>query len=531
MKRLSFIFIFLVLFMICSPLFSLAATAPFEFQTSQSAPVADSTHWYVILANDGDNGVIVSFESEVLQYIKAGSSDNAGIIFNTNRPVVSVELTRSGSFTSTLSYYDLKNGYLLSTETKTYNVEYYGGYFFNFIPSRILALTDYITYPAYGYGLGNTIFRPLSNVNVVEPFVTWNYNPDPGPGPVVDPTEIIRSRIPRPFGNGTTYYIADHLYLYSIFMGVPQQFEEQGIINTSVDPSTYEGDNINIYEVYFTGSGSSLNFTVLNHAKYSYNCTVTKYDVVDGSFVDSSSHAMTVATDADHPSTNTFSISLSDPSAYGIYQSGFFARHTSISYPELRISWSDTIDYSLDFFVIRSGITTLVEGMAQVIGGLGTANSTLSTISSTTSSILTAINNFYTLVSDNFTWLKTTYYNSILNRWDINKTQLDTIISLLEGNGQTTFPADETVSQDVDNYVSQEDEYFSQFDEAGSNADVVFDEAISQFTANSNGFSFIRMLLETFVFNIPSSYIIVFVSLTFGLVIMIIGRVVGGSKS
>lgn len=530
MKRLSFIFIFLILFMICAPVFSLAATAPFQFYTMQSAPVSDSTHFYYVLASDDSDGILVSVESQALQ-----NMTNAGLVFNTDgRPSFYGYSSIDGSYQFNLSYYDLKNGYLLSTETKQKTV-FSGDYFW--YPNQIFELSDYVSFPVYIYAVSPASFpsqyQPASALyTVVDPFVQWG-TPDPGSGPgptpdPVDPTSVIRSLIPRPFGNASTMYIADHLYLYSIYMGIPQQFEEQGLIQTSLDPAKYSGDNYNIYDVSFTGSGSSLNFTIKNRAQFSYNVIVSKYDVVDGSYISSSIYTTIVASSADNPSTITFSLSLSDPSTYGIYQSGFFARSHVVDFPELRISWSDTIDYSLDFFVIRQGLVTIVENQTSIIGGIAAANSTLNTISSTTASILQAINTFYTLCDTNFTWFKTTYYNSILNRWYINKTQLDTIISLIEGNGQTTYPENQSVSDSVDNYVSQEDVYFSNFDSAGSDIDGVFDEAISQFSGNSYGFGFIKMILETFVFSIPSSYIIVFVSLTFGLIVMIIGRVVGG---
>lgn len=528
MKRLSIFFIFLILFMICAPVFSLAASAPFSFSTSQDMPVNDSNKWYYVFASNENDGVLAVLDSSILStYVRGGLSFPS----LSDRPSMAAAFSASsGNYTFNLSFYDLKNGYLLSTETATVSISKNSLSFW--YPDRIFSLSNYISSPAYAYQLFNSpLYNNLGGDFVPsDPFVNWSSSggggggDDPGP---VDPTSVIRSLIPRPFGTGCNMYIADHLYLYSIFVGVPQQFEFNGHISTD-DPNHFYGDNYNVFDVTFSASGSNLNFVVTNRATFSYNVIVTKYDVVDGSLVSSSVHAVTAATNTETPGVSRFSISLSDPLTFGIYQSGFFARSQSVSFPELRISWSDTIDYSLDFFVIRQGLVTIVEGINTTNSSLATANSTLSSISSTSQQILSQLQSFYTLCDTNFTWFKTTYFNSILNRWDINKTQLDTIISLLEGNGQTTYPENESVSDSVDSYVSQEDSYFQQFDEAGSNADAVFDEAISQFTANSNGFSFIRMLLETFVFNIPSSYIIVFVSLTFGLVIMIIGRVVGG---
>lgn len=537
MKRISFIFIFLILFMTCAPVFSLAASAPFSFHTTQSQPVLDGSHWYVVLAADDSDGVLVVFESDAIQFLKSGATGNYGIRVDSERPTVSFQLTKGGTFSCNLSYYDLKNGYLLSTETGSVSVSYfYGQYNFNWYPDRIFNLSEYITFPCYGYPLGDSLytFSDYSNISLVDPFVVWNSSGGSGGGSVtpepVDPTSVIRSRIPRPFGNNLVYYLADHEHLYSIFVGHPFSFESQGKIDTSLDPAEYEGEQYNQFSVMFSESGTGVNLRFTNKCQYPINCYINTYDVVDGSFIRSYTTTVNAGT-LDSPSIHNYNLVLSDASTYGIYQSGFFSRDGITSYPELRISWSDTIDYSLDFFVLRSGVTTLVEGMASVIGELQTGNSTLTTISTTSAAILAKINSFYDLVDDNWDWFKDTYYNSILDRWDINAAQLDIIISLLEGNGETTYPEDESLSGSVDSYVSQEQSYFDSFNEAGSNADFVFDEAISQFAANSNGFSFLRNILGTFVFNIPSSYIIVFVSLTFGLVVMIMGRVVGGSKS
>lgn len=526
MKRLCFLFIFLILFMICTPVFSLAASAPFTYNTSLSMPTLASNQWGFVFASDDSNGLYAILECDAIPYYVEGrgfspnlSSDYPGAILN---------LSQSFAGNIILSLYDLDHGYLLTTETKYIsNTSYINVIFFR---SADIKISSHLSTPAYCYPLGSSVLTDSSSsYPLVDPFVNWNYNPSPDPpSPPVDPTEVIRSRIPRPYGNASTMYIADHLYLYAIYMGVPHQFEEQGLIQTSLDPAKYAGDNYNIYDVSFTSSGSDLNMVITNRAQFSYNVIVSKYDVVDGSYVSSDIRAVTIATDAEHPSTNNLTISLSDPATYGIYQSGFFARSQIIAYPELRISWSDTIDYSLDFFVIRQGLVTIVDGINSTNSALSTANSTLSNISSISSQILSSINTFYTLCSGYFDWFKTTYYNTILNRWDINKTQLDTIISLLQGNGETTYPENESVSDSVDNFVSQEDIYFSNFDSAGNDIEGVFDEAISQFSDNSHGFGFIKMLLETFVFNLPSSYIIVFVSLTFGLIVMIIGRVVGG---
>ena len=103
--------------------------------------------------------------------------------------------------------------------------------------------------------------------------------------------------------------------------------------------------------------------------------------------------------------------------------------------------------------------------------------------------------------------------------------QLDSILSVLRGDeNQTTLPVDQEVGSQVDDYVSAEADIVNQLDSAGGQIDTVFNEAESQFSTASSGFTFIKYLLERFVFNVPQLYIIVFFSLTFGIVVLIIGR-------
>lgn len=179
--------------------------------------------------------------------------------------------------------------------------------------SNLSSFTFYFTIPgdyngsSYAYspsgsGISNNYF------NHSDPFVNWF---DPNNPPYVppvnpsDPTDVIRSRIPRPFGTASTFYIADHLYLYSIFVGVPQQFEVNGYISDN-DPNHFYSDNYNVFDVTFNSSGSTLNFTLTNRAEYSYNVIVTKYDVIDGSFVSSQPYAVVAATNSTTPGVTHF---------------------------------------------------------------------------------------------------------------------------------------------------------------------------------------------------------------------------------
>lgn len=102
---------------------------------------------------------------------------------------------------------------------------------------------------------------------------------------------------------------------------------------------------------------------------------------------------------------------------------------------------------------------------------------------------------------------------------------LQSILSVLRGdNVQPSLPSDQEVGSNVDEYVSAEGDIIGRMDSVNSDLDNVFDDAGDGLSANASGFGFIKHLLETFVFGISPLYIVVFFSLTFGLVVMIIGR-------
>lgn len=526
-KVLSAFLVASVLLLCAAPVFCVAATAPFTFNTSQSQPASDSTHWNYVVAHDDSDGVLISLESTALQYASFTSSF-AGLLFNApDIPSVAFKCSQTGTYQVNLSFYDLSNGYLLTTETSSVTVS---GSNFIWYPNRIFALNSYVDFPVYCFALGSSAcsWSTNSGYNEVEPFVNWNYSPpDPGPSPdPVDPTSVIRSLIPRPLGTSCTFYIADHVNLFSIFVGVPQQFETNGYISSD-DSNHYYSDNYNVFDLTFSSSGSSLNFSIKNRAEFSYNVIITKYGVVDGSFVSSSSHAVTAATNATTPAVSNFSVSLSDPSTYGIYQSGFFARSHSISYPELRISWSDTIDYSLDLFVISQGLVTIVENQTSIISGISSANSTLTSISSTASYILSSLQAFYSLVDSNWTWFKTTFYNNLNNKWDITNQYLLAIYNLLNETDETM-----TIEDDTSGVAAMESakndlvvtNAAGQTVDAGDAAAAGLSQAAQQIGEIAQPVSTINQLMQSIVFDKPKLLLPVIVALGLGLMVTILGK-------
>ena len=525
-KVLSAFLVASVLLLCAAPIFCLAASAPFTFNTSQSIPVADSTHYYYVLAHDDSDGVLVCLESPALQYMT-----DAGLIFSSDgRPSFYGYSSVDGSYIFNLTYYDLKNGYLLSTETKTKTV-FSGDYFW--YPNQIFSLSQYVTFPVYLYSISPTSFPSSyppspSLYTIVDPFVNWSYTPpDPGPSPgPVDPTSVIRSLIPRPFGNNLVYYIADHEHLYSIFVGHPFSFESQGKIDTSLTPNEYEGEQYNQFSVMMSGSGSGVNLRFTNKCQYPITCYINTYDVIDGSFI--RSYSTTVNSGSlDSPSIHNYNLQLSDAATYGIYQSGFFSRDGITSYPELRISWSDTIDYSLDLFVIRSGLVTIVQNQASIISGIGSANSTLSTISTTSASILSSLNAFYSLVDSNWSWFKTTFYNNLNSKWEITNQYLISIYNLLNETDETM-----TIEDDTSGVAAMESakndlvvtNAAGQAVDAGDAAAAGLSQAAEQIGEIAQPVSTINQLMQTIVFDKPKLLLPIIVALGLGLMVTILGK-------
>lgn len=535
-KVLSAFLVASVLLLCAAPIFCMAATAPFTFDSSVSAvPTLNNDQWGFIAATSATDGIYVIVESEAIQNYYSGR----GIVF-TSPPNISTfglyfRTSSSGTVTVNISYYSLSRGWLLTTHTEYVTLGNQNYPYFSLGGNSMPNWDDYLpSSPVYYYPIGSSVCATVNNGSYeqVDPFVNWgvisigpggggSVTPDP-----VDPTDVIRSRIPRPFGNAVTMYIADHLYLYAIYVGVPQQFEQFGYNQTN-DPTKYQGDNYNIYDVSFVSSGSALQLTIKNRAQFSYNVIISQYDIVDGSYVTSVIRAITVASDPDTPSVNIMTISLSDPSTYGIYQSGFFARSQIVGFPELRISWSDTIDYSLDFFVIRQGIVSIVEGIATTNNSLSTANSTLTTISSTSASILTQLQAFYTLADDNWYWFKNTFYIVMSNKWNITNQYLLAIHKLLIETDETM-----TIEDDTSGVASMESakndlvitNAGGQPVDAADAAAAGLSDAASQIGEIAQPVSTINTLMQTIVFDKPKLLLPVIVALGLGLMVTILGK-------
>ena len=117
----------------------------------------------------------------------------------------------------------------------------------------------------------------------------------------------------------------------------------------------------------------------------------------------------------------------------------------------------------------------------------------------------------------------------IQSKIDRTNTLLYDLYVLLGGTAsQTTRPAESTLHNKVNEHNSQEDRYMQDFDSEMTNLNQKFNDVSSQFTNFSSTFLFVRNVFESFISNYSYTYIVLIFSLTFGLLITIIGKRIGG---
>lgn len=155
-----------------------------------------------------------------------------------------------------------------------------------------------------------------------------------------------------------------------------------------------------------------------------------------------------------------------------------------------------------------------------------------SDIADDTDSIHTILGNFKSSFDSRFSAFKSAfdaYASCNQNQLESVKNKLDQIISLLGGNEViTTLPQETGASQAVSDYADAEQGYMESFGDSLDDMDNVFSEVDNQLTTWSNGFSFIRNIFEQFVSGFGMPYMVLLFSLSFGIIVLILGRRVGG---
>lgn len=151
---------------------------------------------------------------------------------------------------------------------------------------------------------------------------------------------------------------------------------------------------------------------------------------------------------------------------------------------------------------------------------LNTTNTRLNTINTTLTNIYNKCSDIYTMTSNIYNTC-----NSILNYTISNNDALWRIYALLGGEKPTpTFPNESEASNEVSNYHQAEDSFMDALDEGQSDIDNAFGVVGDAFTSLSNGFNFVKNIFEVFILQINWTYVLVFFTLTFGLITLLIGR-------
>ena len=500
MKKLSFIFVFSIVFLGISPFFSLAADSPAPIIDSDlQEPVPafyldgnfDYYTAYYVTYKQGRNPEYILYE--VNCHVNHGET----VAFTLGAYNYSFGSLSSSIVCDLINEYNAVTGVLLTTRTNisinhdgNANSSQPGYYWFN-----VTSANNGRTYTdsfliSNNINIVGTNYKWLSTDSFINWFVPHN-------------NDVLRSTIPQPLSDLRHMYFADHLYLYQLNIDYPILYSSVGLTANNLTSSEFFDQ---CFIQLQKASSDTINIKIVNNSEYSFTVYLSIYDIISGEFVSTTSFPISPIQSSGNPFIATFGQRLNDPVTYGIWYTGFVNTDGLSNFDKLQISWSDTIDYSQDFILIRNLLDQIYNSLDYIENKL---------------------DGLFTLISDNWTWFKTLYFNTILQKWTITENQLNQIIQALVGTGQeTTYPPDENASSEMNNYVSQEDQFFQDFDSAGQDIDNVFDEAVSAFQDNSNGFAFIKMLMETFIFSIPSSYIIVFISLSFGLVVLFLGRAV-----
>lgn len=135
------------------------------------------------------------------------------------------------------------------------------------------------------------------------------------------------------------------------------------------------------------------------------------------------------------------------------------------------------------------------------------------------------------VISSHYQWFENTYYNAILNKWDVSNAELAAIYQrlvsiengLFANTGETT-PDQSEMQSNVDDYVSQEHVYIEDFNNQVSFMGDAFDNASNNISTFTNAFGFINNIFNSFIPSSSYPYIIIFISMSFGLVVLILGR-------
>lgn len=134
-----------------------------------------------------------------------------------------------------------------------------------------------------------------------------------------------------------------------------------------------------------------------------------------------------------------------------------------------------------------------------------------------------------TLLSNHYDWFENTFYSDINSKWTVTNHDLDTILMYLEtllyqDQSHRPLPSQDGFNDNVDSYIDEEHQYIGNFDSQLENIGSSFDTATGDLNSFSNAFAFIGDVFNSFIPAGSLPYIFIFMSLTFGIVVLILGK-------
>lgn len=328
---------------------------------------------------------------------------------------------------------------------------------------------------------------------------------------------------PEPSASYNTLYFAHrynnntfpvYLYTFSV-MGIPEEAWNQGKFTFVIDIDT--SIKIKFY-----------NYTSLNYSVYC--CT---YNPVNN---------QTTFVSGQNWSEYTVADTTSDTS--GIYYSGNCQVNANHAYLQANLIWNGEFDYINQLNSILTKLNSISTSLSDLYIDIDAVYDEVHDIDFyirdidgyLTSTFAQAFNAFYARNHNDLTTLLASVSNVraelllIESKIDTANTNLSQIRSYLYeiknllGSGETitTIPPDNQLSNEVSDYAAEESQYFDDFDDGLDQLDNQIDFIENIFDDFTDAFTFIKHTFDEFVN--PYGYIILTISLIFGIIVMVLGR-------
>lgn len=462
MKRLSFILVFLCLFIMCTPVFSFAATNP--------APVASSVMTEPVPSFSSGSDYD-TYEAFMISYLNGHYTmfDYTILVPHGHTLTFHVWTNYQWRIESDVNYkisYVIYNALTGAVEQIKSEVE--GNNYNMIIPGQ---------WPNNGFNCTDAFFILPDEITLsVQNTQFFSYDSFIDWAPVVPYVHSYSSYLSEPIADPYNRYIVlagddnQYIFLLSFSLSDLTMFNSQSV-NQGGDEIDLTYNNVFTPVLKLDNNQLKLQldidpqiFYILNNTDnhlYKYNLMFAKYNLLDGQYISSSLYSGSITSST---TSLAFDFGLvSDYDSIKTYGVQYIDELTSQwHYNMLHCSWG----HDPDFEAWQENILFYLEG----------------------------------------------------------------IYSSLTDSGDTDMPTtDPSIESGVNEYVSDEAQFMDEMQSGETQVDIIFEEYSSRFASNENGFSFVKEIFEDFVIGFPLPYSILFMSLVFGFVLVVIGRKVSKS--